>query len=100
LLQRLYANKFMATGAYAYGNVPRTLPCLGPGYFNSDISVNKKFHVTERVSAEFRAEALNAFNTVQLAAPGSSNITNGSFGTVNSQIGFNRLIQMGGRIQF
>ncbi|WP_263415872.1 carboxypeptidase-like regulatory domain-containing protein [Terriglobus albidus] len=100
LLQRLHASDFMTTGAYAYGNVPRTLPCLGPGYFNNDISVNKKFHVSERVTAEFRAEALNAFNTVQLAAPASSSITSGSFGTITSQIGFNRLVQMGGRIQF
>ncbi|WP_263409678.1 carboxypeptidase regulatory-like domain-containing protein [Terriglobus tenax] len=100
LLQRLDPKKFYTTGAYAYGNVPRTLPCQGPGYFNNDISVNKAFHVTERVKVEFRAEALNAFNTVQLAAPGSSNITNSSFGNINSQIGFNRLIQMGGKVTF
>lgn len=100
LLQRLSASKFAVTAPYAYGNVPRTLPCQGPGYFNNDISVNKAFHVTERVKVEFRAEALNAFNTVQLAAPGSSNITNSSFGAINSQIGFNRLIQMGGKVIF
>lgn len=100
LLQRLDPKKFYTTGAYAYGNVPRTLPCQGPGYFNNDISVNKRFKATEKVTLEFRAEALNAFNTVQLAAPGSSNITNSSFGTINSQVGFNRLIQMGGKVIF
>jgi hypothetical protein len=96
----LSVSDFVATGAYQYGNVPRTLPCLGPGYFNSDISVNKTFNIYERVKFQFRAEALNAFNTVELAAPANSISTSTAFGQITSQIGFNRLIQMGGRLTF
>jgi hypothetical protein len=96
----LSVTDFAVTGAYQYGNVPRTLPCLGPGYFNSDISVNKTFSAYERVKVQFRAEALNAFNTVELAAPANTISSTTAFGQITSQIGFNRLIQMGGRITF
>ena len=57
---------FTATSATNYGNQPRTSNCYGPGYLNSDLSLNKDFKLTERVGAEFRAEALNAFNTTAI----------------------------------
>lgn len=46
-----------------------------PGTFNTDLSVFRRFRVTERVSIQFRAEAFNATNTPHFAAPN---------GTVNS----------------
>ena len=41
----------------------------GPSFFNSDMSLFKKFAITERVGAEFRFEAFNVFNHVNLANP-------------------------------
>jgi hypothetical protein len=37
--------------------------------FNADASLNKTFHLTERVTGQFRAELFNAFNHVNLGQP-------------------------------
>jgi hypothetical protein len=55
----------------------------GPGIFNTDLSVNRSFSMSERFKAEFKAEALNLTNTPQLGNP-STNISglrtnNGAF---------------------
>ena len=102
-----------AGGALPYGNSPRATNCSGPGYINSDLSLNKEFRVTERVHAEFRAEALNAFNTPQFATPSLSigaysataTTTNNTAyssgaGQIAGTLGFPRLVQLGGRLTF
>jgi hypothetical protein len=91
---------FSATSATAYGNEPRTSNCYGPGYVNSDLSLNKSFKVTERVNAEFRAEALNAFNTPQFNAPSLTSDNSASGGKITGTLGFPRLVQLGGRVTF
>jgi hypothetical protein len=94
---------FSAVPALSYGNTPRTMNCYGPGYLNTDLSLNKTFKVTERINAQFRAEALNAFNTPQFNGFGGSNqtqIQNSNFGQIQGTLGFPRLIQLGGRITF
>lgn len=90
------------TGAtsLAYGNAARTSNCYGPGYANTDLSVNKSFKLTERVVAQFRGEALNAFNTPEFGALVSNSIDNSNFGRISGQLGFSRLVQLGGRITF
>ena len=57
---------------YTYGNAPRSLPCRQPGTDNSNISIFKDFKLSERFRFEFRAEALNAFNTPQFAQPSTT----------------------------
>jgi hypothetical protein len=98
------ANAYSITPQYSYGSAPRTSSCYGPGYLNSDLSLNKDFHVTERVHAEFRAEALNAFNTPQFSTPtlsvGGGTIRNASAGQITGTLGFPRLVQLGGRVYF
>ncbi len=108
-------NAFSPALPYTYGNAPRTLSCYGPGFNNSDLSINKDFKVTERVNFQFRAEALNVFNTPEFGQPGniltfsSSSLTSASYtpaasnataGAVTSQLGFSRIIQLGGRLTF
>jgi hypothetical protein len=41
----------------------------GPSFFNSDFSLFKNFAITERVGAQFRFEAFNVFNHVNLNNP-------------------------------
>ena len=41
----------------------------GPSFFNSDISLFKNFAITERFGAQFRFEAFNVFNHVNLNNP-------------------------------
>jgi hypothetical protein len=40
-----------------------------PGTFNTDLSIFRRFPITERVSIQFRAEAFNATNTPHFSAP-------------------------------
>jgi len=90
---------FSAAPALTYGNVSRTISERGPGIFNWDISIAKSFSVYERFKAQFRAEALNAFNTPLFRAPNAS-LGSGSFGQVLSQGNFPRFIQLGLRLYF
>ena len=114
--QYLNSAAFAPARAYTYGNAPRMLPCLGPGSNNSDISINKNFKVGERLNLQFRAEALNAFNTPQFGNPTLTYVVNGNggptatptaapgtsqtLGNVTSQINYSRIVQLGGRISF
>jgi len=41
----------------------------GPSFFNSDMSLFKNFAITERIGAQFRFEAFNVFNHVNLNNP-------------------------------
>ena len=93
------AGAFSAAPAYTYGNVPRQISCSGPGYINSDMSVNKDFKAGERFKFQFRAEALNAFNKPQFATPANS-ISSSTFGAITTTLGFPRIIQLGGRMTF
>lgn len=108
-------NAFAPALPYTYGNAPRTLNCYGPGFNNSDISINKSFKLAEHVAFQFRAEALNAFNTPEFGQPGniltfsSSSLTSATYtppasnattGAITSQLGFSRIIQLGGRLTF
>ncbi len=91
---------FTATPQFSYGNQPRASTCYGPGYINTDLSLNKNFNITERIHAEFRAEALNAFNTPQFNGPNLSISAPASAGQITGTLGFPRLVQMGGRLTF
>jgi hypothetical protein len=104
---------FSATPAFKYSPSSRTIKCEGPGYANSDFSVDKTFSFGDRVKVQFRAEALNATNTPEFANPGTSfNASQSSptaapvltqsstTGIIQGTVGFNRQIQMGGRITF
>ncbi len=51
-----------------FGNVARN-SFFGPRLFNADASLSKRFDITERVNAQFRAELYNAFNHVNLGQP-------------------------------
>jgi len=102
LNQYFNTSAFSGAAAYTYGNTPRTIGCYGPGLANNDISIFKNFKVKEKVNFQFRAEALNAFNTPQFAVPSSALLYGGSnFGKVGPNvINFPRLLSLGGRIEF
>jgi hypothetical protein len=56
----------------------------GPGYFNTDLSAFKGFHVTERQKIGFRFDAFNAFNIVSYGNP-DTGISDANFGNVSLQ---------------
>jgi len=91
---------FSTAAEGTFGNTPRTLGSLrGPGQKNWDLSIFKNFSITERAKAQFRAEALNAFNSPLFHSP-NTNFSSGTFGQINSQDNFARQLQLAIRVTF
>ncbi|HZS05127.1 MAG TPA: TonB-dependent receptor [Blastocatellia bacterium] len=82
---------FSAPAVGTFGNQKRNA-LRGPGYWRTDASLFKKFKLTERAEAEFRIEAVNLFNHVNLGNPdgfigsfsGGKLNPSGGAGTINS----------------
>ncbi len=51
-----------------FGDVPRNF-LRGPGFWQSDWALSRRFPVTEQVQIQFRAEVFNIFNRAQYANP-------------------------------
>jgi hypothetical protein len=77
----------------------------GPGYKDVDASVFRDFNIYERVKFQFRGEATNVFNFVNLGNPGGTLSSTSSFGVISSAantsaFGSMRVLQVGGRLLF
>jgi Carboxypeptidase regulatory-like domain len=72
----------------------------GLSRWNLDLSVGKKTSVTERVSAVFTADFINALNHVEFVDPSLSVQTPASFGVITTQYGTPRAIQLALRLEF
>lgn len=65
-----------------------------------DMSLNKRFNITERYNAQFRFEAFNVFNTPIRGGP-NTNPTDPNFGFVGpNQSNFPRQVQLGFKFNF
>ena len=73
---------FTAAPQFAIGTSSRN-PVRGPAYQAADLMVAKSIRVSERLAAEFRAEALNVTNTAPLGQPNGS-FGNAAFGSITS----------------
>jgi hypothetical protein len=69
-----------------YGNVGRNSFRL-PGYFNVDMSLVKRFKITERHAITFRAEAYNLLNKPNFSGLTTSMTTPSTFGKLSSTTG-------------
>ena len=85
-------DQFVNPTDYTYGTIGRVLPDVrGPGTVNWDLSLIKNTRIKERYNLQFRAEAFNFLNHVNLGIPNGSfsagtngkNIS-GSFGTITT----------------
>lgn len=84
--------QFVNPPDFTYGNVGRVLPDVRtPGTVNWDLSLLKNTRLTERFTLQFRAEAFNFLNHVNLGAPNVSfsagadgKNRSGSFGLITS----------------
>lgn len=70
----------------------------GPGYAQIDMSLSKRFPVTERISLQFRAEAFNALNHVNLNNP-TLDLSSINFGKSTSAL-IPRQFQLGLKVMF
>ena len=71
----------------------------GDGVNMFDLSVIKNTRIKERMTAQFRAEFLNAMNHPNFNNPNTS-VTSSAFGQVTSQKGYPRRIQFGFKFLF
>jgi hypothetical protein len=71
----------------------------GPGMVRFDMSLGKKFNVTEHRYIELRGEAFNLSNTPIFASPASQTISSTLFGQIRSSQG-ERSVQLVGKFNF
>jgi hypothetical protein len=70
----------------------------GPGFNRLDLGVHRNFKISDRISFQFRAEAFNAVNHVNVNAIGTT-ATSGTFGEVTGYRDM-RIMQFAGRFTF
>ena len=89
------------TGAGSSGldGLVRVSSLDGPGYKNVDASLFRDFTIYERMRFQFRGEATNVLNMVNLSNPGGTLSSPSSFGVISGAAGM-RVIQVGGRFLF
>jgi hypothetical protein len=98
---------FVNPPLYTYGNVGKVLPDVrNPGFFNVDFSIIKNTAIRESLNLQFRAEAFNLDNHVNLGypnvtfSPGANGLnTSSTFGTITSARDA-RTIQLGMKLVF
>ena len=81
-----------------YGNSGEGV-VIGPGAVNFDLSLFKNTRITEGKTIQFRAEAFNAFNKVNLNNPNSSVSDRARFGTITGAASA-RIMQLGLKFVF
>jgi hypothetical protein len=72
----------------------------GPRFFNIDLSLVKRFAITEKHALVFRAEAYNLVNNVNFANPGLNLSTPAGFGKISGIVSAPRFMQMALRYEF
>lgn len=70
-----------------------------PSFSNVDLSVSKRFNITESKYVSIRADFFNAFNGVSFNAPDRST-SSSTFGLITSQINQPRNVQLGAKFFF
>ena len=86
---------------YQVGNLARSgaYNLFGPGGFDLDNSLRRSFKIKEGMSFVFEADSFNVTNAVHFGVA-STNVSSGSFGTINRQSNSARDWQFSGRITF
>jgi hypothetical protein len=86
---------------FGYRNVPSTMDNMrNQSFLNVNLSLSKNFSLSERKRLQFRAEALNAFNSPYFGNGLELDPANGSFGIVGTQRNNPRDIQLGLKFTF
>jgi hypothetical protein len=90
---------FALPAAGFFGNLGRNT-LIGPGLASIDLSVNKRFRISERVEAQFRTEMFNSLNHPNFAIPSARTVYSssgpvGSAGRITSTATSARQLQLG-----
>jgi len=84
------------------GNLSRNSGPDGPGFWNIDASLFKRFAISGSRFAEFRIDAYNVTNSVRWGNPttGYSTAAGNTFGQITGTTGGQRSVRFGGRFVF
>lgn len=101
---RLYFDpaSYALPAAGVQGNMSRNAGPEGPGFWQLDGSLFKRFHITRSRFAEFRIDAYNVPNAVRWGNPatGFSTAAGNTFGQIGGTTGGQRFVRFGGRFVF
>ncbi len=95
--RRVGSGTTFALGAGRFGSLGRNV-FHGPGYWNLDLTLIKRTHITEKTNLEFQAAFFNIFNHAQFNNPNGA-INSANFGLVSSTRD-PRLIQFAMKVNF
>ncbi len=96
IAQYLNPAAFAPNAIGTFGNSGRNM-FYGPGFASTDMALEKTFYPVERVGLQFRAEAFNAFNRVNLYNP--VNTLGPTFMSINTAFD-PRIFQFAMRVKF
>ena len=88
---------FVAPTVYTFGDSGTGI-LEGPGYFNVDLTLEKRFHFTERYAFTLRGESFNTFNRANFNNPNAT-IGTAQAGVINSTQS-PRVLQIAAKIDF
>jgi Carboxypeptidase regulatory-like domain len=94
-----FATGFTFPTAGDFGNTGRNT-FRGPRYFDTDVSLVKRFRIRENHAVTFRIEGYNIFNNVNFGNPSVSLTSPQTFGKLTSIVGSPRIFQMALRYDF
>jgi outer membrane receptor protein involved in Fe transport len=89
---------FQAVPSGTFGNAGRNI-LRGPGLFNVDTAIHRRFGIGSDRAIEVRWEVFNVFNADQFGLP-DSNISNSTRGTITRLAGDPRVMQFAFRLVF
>jgi len=89
---------FAAPPAYTFGDVGRN-SVYGPAMQTLDFAIARTFRLTERANFQFRGEAFNALNKVNLGTPNRF-VNTPQFGTITMAMTPGRELQLSARVSF
>ena len=89
---------FATPPAYTFGDVGRN-SVYGPPLQTLDIALLRSFRLTERTSFQFRGEAFNVLNMVNLGTPNRF-VNTPQFGTITMPMTPGRELQLSARVSF
>lgn len=95
------AGGFSCAGLDQIGSTGRNSN-FGPGFFNTDLAVQKDFPIKESLFAEFRVDFANVFNHINAGNPGGNIENTGTIGNGTGGVGVSspRQLTFSGRFQF
>jgi hypothetical protein len=89
---------FAAPSAYTFGDVGRN-SMYGPPLRTLDVALVRSFRLTENASFQFRGEAFNVLNMVNLGTPNRF-VNTPQFGTITMAMTPPRELQLSARVSF